>query len=83
VRGEDWATGRNYHLHAGLLDGFHHTRSMHRALNRVGFEAGVDLHRLVFPGMKHNAGSWASRVSMPLQLLFPKVQTSPGPARND
>lgn len=62
---------------ARLLDGFHHTRSMFRALTRGGFEVGVDLHRLVFPGMGHNAGSWASRVSMPLQMLFPKVPGVP------
>lgn len=58
---------------ASVRDGFHHTRSMHRALTRAGFEMGTDLHRLVFPGHVHNAGAWASRVALPLQLLFPLV----------
>jgi predicted alpha/beta superfamily hydrolase len=58
---------------ARLIDGFHHTRSMQRALKRVGFDAGSDVHRLVFPGQLHNASSWASRVVLPLQLLFPHV----------
>lgn len=57
-------------------DGFHHTRSMLRALNRAGFDVGSDVHRLVFPGQSHHAAAWASRVALPLQLLFPQV-TSP------
>ena len=58
---------------ARLLDGFHHTRSMLRALERSGFDVGSDVHRLVFPGERHNADAWASRVALPLQLLFPNV----------
>ena len=54
-----------------LVDGFHHTRSMLRALAKVGFDVGTDVHRLVFPGQAHQAASWASRVALPLQLLFP------------
>ncbi|MBK7861090.1 MAG: alpha/beta hydrolase [Archangiaceae bacterium] len=54
-------------------DNYHHTRSMLRALTALGFEAGKDLHRLVFPGHEHNAASWASRIALPLQLLFPRV----------
>lgn len=54
-----------------LVDGFHHTRSMLRALAKVGFDVGADVHRLVFPGQAHNAASWASRVALPLQLQFP------------
>lgn len=56
-----------------LIDGFHHTRSMHRALTKAGFDIGAEVHRLVFPGHAHQAASWASRVALPLQLLFPKV----------
>ena len=52
-------------------DGFHHTRSMFRALTALGYTPGVDLHRLVFTGHTHDAASWASRVAIPLQLLFP------------
>lgn len=33
-----------------LTDGFHHTRSMHRALTKAGFDIGAEVHRLVFPG---------------------------------
>jgi predicted alpha/beta superfamily hydrolase len=52
-------------------DGFHHTGSMHRALKEVGFDLCTEVHRLVFPGQPHHAASWASRVALPLQLLFP------------
>ncbi len=52
-------------------DGFHHTRSMFRALVNHGYEPGKDLHRLVFTGAGHDAASWASRIAVPLQLLFP------------
>lgn len=55
---------------ASAHDGFHHTRAMHRALTRVGYTA-ADLHRLTFPGQRHNAAAWATRVALPLQLLFP------------
>ncbi|MBL8956677.1 MAG: alpha/beta hydrolase, partial [Myxococcaceae bacterium] len=54
-------------------DNYHHTRSMLRALTALGFVAGTDLVRMVFPGAEHNAGSWASRVALPLQLFFPRV----------
>ncbi len=57
-----------------LMDGFHHTRSMHRALTKAGFDIGAEVHRLVFPGQAHQAASWASRVALPLQLLVPRVQ---------
>lgn len=56
---------------ANLRDGFHHTRSMLRALLAGGYTLGADLHRLVFAGHAHNAESWSSRVALPLQLLFP------------
>lgn len=56
---------------AQLRDGFHHTRSMIRALAKHGYAPGVDLHRLVFAGHAHNAEAWSSRVALPLQLLFP------------
>ena len=55
---------------ASAHDGFHHTRSMARALTRAGYTP-AELHRLTFPGHAHNAASWAARVSLPLQLLFP------------
>jgi predicted alpha/beta superfamily hydrolase len=58
---------------ARVIDGFHHTRSMHRALSRAGFDIGGEVHRLVFPGHVHHAASWASRVALPMQLLFPAI----------
>jgi hypothetical protein len=63
---------------ASAHDGFHHTRAMHRALGRVGYSA-VELHRLTFPGHSHNAAAWATRVALPLQLLFPAAAV-PDPA---
>ena len=54
-------------------DTYHHTRSMLRALTRAGFDVGNELHRLVFPGQGHNASSWASRIALPLQLLYPRT----------
>lgn len=58
-------------------DGFHHTRSMFRALTAHGYTPGVELHRLVFTGHTHDATSWASRVAIPLQLLFPPDSQTP------
>lgn len=54
-------------------DTYHHTRSMLRALTRAGFDVGNEVHRLVFPGQPHHASSWASRIALPLQLLFPRT----------
>ena len=58
-------------------DGYHHTRSMHRALTRAGFDMQNEVHRLVFPGHQHEASSWAARISLPLQILFPRVMILP------
>jgi predicted alpha/beta superfamily hydrolase len=54
-----------------VRDGFHHTQSMFRALVNHCYEPGVNLHRLTFTGQTHDAASWAARVAIPLQLLFP------------
>lgn len=58
-------------------DGMHHTRSMFRALAAHGYEPGIDLHRLVFPGHAHEPAAWGSRVGVPLQLLFPPTRVTP------
>ena len=63
-------------------DGFHHTRSMHRALVRAGYTNGLDLHRLAFPGQVHSTAAWAARVSIPLQLLFPPSPLTQVPAKS-
>ncbi|AKT40109.1 alpha/beta hydrolase [Chondromyces crocatus] len=59
-----------------VRDGFHHTRSMLRALLLQGYVAGTDLHRLAFTGQTHDANAWAARVAIPLQLLFPPPPSS-------
>ena len=38
---------------------------------RRGYQKGVSLLSLSFPGQKHNEVSWASRVATPLQFLLP------------
>lgn len=53
-------------------DGQHHTRAMERALVHHCYEPGDDLHVLTFPGHRHDATSWAARVAIPLQLVFPR-----------
>jgi predicted alpha/beta superfamily hydrolase len=67
-------SGVSHSPDAPSQDGFHHTRSMHRALVRAGYTDGKDLHRLAFPGHVHSTAAWSARVAIPLQLLFP-----PGP----
>jgi len=62
---------------ASARDGYHHTRSMFRALVTHGYTPGVDLHRLTFPGSTHDAASWAARIALPLQLLFPREVREP------
>jgi predicted alpha/beta superfamily hydrolase len=63
-------------------DGFHHTRSMQRALVRAGYTSGEDLHRLTFPGQAHSTAAWAARVSIPLQMLFPPPPLTQVPAKS-
>lgn len=64
-----------------LRDGFHHTRSMFRALLDKQFTPGTDLHWLVFTSASHDAVSWRSRVAIPLQTLFPPQFRRPAAAR--
>lgn len=54
-----------------LRDGFHHTRSMFRALSDHAYKPGIDMNWLVFTNAKHDAESWRARIAIPLQLLFP------------
>jgi predicted alpha/beta superfamily hydrolase len=58
-------------------DSFPHMRAMFRALASHCYEPGVHFHYLLFPGHKHDAASWAARVAIPLQLLFPPTPGSP------
>jgi predicted alpha/beta superfamily hydrolase len=57
---------------ANRKDGYHHTQSMRKALLSHCYEVGKNLHVLAFAGMAHNNGAWASRLQVPLQLLFPR-----------
>lgn len=66
---------------ASARDGYHHTRAMFRALCNQGWRAGVDLHWLTFPGSTHDAPSWAARVAIPLQILFPPDVRAPDPGK--
>lgn len=57
---------------ANLRDGFHHTQALRSSLVGHCYVPGQDLHTLAFAGLSHNNASWASRVAIPLQLLFPR-----------
>ncbi len=57
---------------ANLRDGYHHTMALRQALVRHCYVAGEDLHALAFAGLSHDNASWAARLSIPLQLLFPR-----------
>lgn len=57
---------------ANLRDGQHHTRAMMRGLLSHCWKQDDDLDVLAFPGERHEAAAWGARVSIPLQLLFPR-----------
>jgi predicted alpha/beta superfamily hydrolase len=58
---------------ASTRDGVHVTRAMYRSLLEHCYEGGDDVHVLTFVGHEHDAKSWAGRVSVPLQLAFPRT----------
>lgn len=62
---------------ANVRDGFPHMRAMYRALVGQCYRPGSDFHYMLFPGHKHEAASWAARVAIPLQMLFPPTPGSP------
>ena len=57
---------------ASTRDGVHNTRAMYRALREHCYELGDDLFLLSWAGHHHDAQSWAARVSVPLQIFFPR-----------
>jgi predicted alpha/beta superfamily hydrolase len=57
---------------ANLRDGFEHTSALRAALVTHCYVPGEDLHTLAFAGLSHDNDSWASRLAIPLQLLFPR-----------
>jgi hypothetical protein len=57
---------------ANLRDGYHHTVALCSALVSHCYIPGDNLHTLAFAGSSHNNASWAARIAIPLQLLFPR-----------
>jgi predicted alpha/beta superfamily hydrolase len=57
---------------ANLRDGFEHTVALRSALVSHCYLPGDNVHALAFAGLKHDNDSWASRIAIPLQLLFPR-----------
>jgi len=66
------AAASNGELDASTRDGVHNTRAMYRALREHCYELGDDLYLLSWTGHHHDARSWSARVSVPLQLFFPR-----------
>lgn len=56
---------------ANLRDGYHDTLAMKHALVSHCYTPGQNVYTLAFAGMSHNNASWASRLAVPLQLMFP------------
>jgi hypothetical protein len=57
---------------ANMRDGFHHTVALRDALVNHCYVPGDNIHVLAFAGLSHNNASWAARLAIPLQLLFPR-----------
>jgi predicted alpha/beta superfamily hydrolase len=57
---------------ANLRDGYHDTRALQRALVSHCYVAGDDLTSFAFAGLRHDNASWAARLAIPLQVLFPR-----------
>ncbi len=66
------AAASGFELDASTRDGVHNTRAMYRALREHCYGLGEDLNLLSWTGHHHDARSWAARVSIPLQLFFPR-----------
>jgi enterochelin esterase-like enzyme len=64
-------------------DGFHHTRSMFRALSDHAYTPGLDMNWLVFTNAKHDADSWRARIAIPLQILFPPKVRRPDAVKRE
>jgi enterochelin esterase-like enzyme len=77
------ASIRSAETDPNLRDGFHHTRSMFRALSDHAYTPGLDMNWLVFTNAKHDAESWRARIAVPLQLLFPPKVKRPEAAKRE
>jgi predicted alpha/beta superfamily hydrolase len=66
------AAASEHEAEGGTRDGMHHTRAMYRALVAHCYEPGHDIQVLAFTGHHHDASSWAARIAVPLQIVFPR-----------
>jgi predicted alpha/beta superfamily hydrolase len=66
------AAASGFEEDASTRDGQHHTRAMYRALIRHCYEPDDEVHVLTFAGHRHHAPSWAARVAVPLQIIYPR-----------
>ena len=66
------AAASEHESSGGTKDGMHHTRAMYRALVAHCYAPGEDIHVLAFTGHEHDASSWAARIAVPLQIVFPR-----------
>ncbi|MEO6326040.1 MAG: alpha/beta hydrolase-fold protein [Thermoanaerobaculia bacterium] len=57
---------------ANVRDGYQHTIALRKALIEHCYIPGSNIHTLAFAGMSHDNASWAARLAIPLQLLFPR-----------
>jgi enterochelin esterase-like enzyme len=51
-------------------DNYEATRDLRALLVARGFREGVDLHYLAYPGARHDEAAWATRLHVPVQLLY-------------
>jgi predicted alpha/beta superfamily hydrolase len=66
-----------FYLDAGTSnDGLTETTRMDNALLADGYVQGQDLNFFIAQGGSHNEASWAARVAIPLQWLFPWQSTA-------
>lgn len=66
-----------FYLDAGTSnDGLTETTRMNNALLADGYVQGQDLNFFIAQGGSHNEASWAARVAIPLQWLFPWQSTA-------
>jgi predicted alpha/beta superfamily hydrolase len=66
-----------FYIDAGTSnDGLPQTTTMDQALLADGYHQGVDVDFVTAQGGSHNEASWAARVAVPLQWLFPWQSTT-------
>ena len=62
----------SFYIDAGTVnDGLPETTRMRTALVADGYVQGNDLYYYIANGASHSETSWAARVSVPLEYLFP------------